>query len=934
MLFGIFVSLSATAATFVVTNTNDNGAGSLRQAILNANATSGPDVIQFNIPGAGVHTISPVASLPPITEQVTIDGYSQPGATANNLTNGDNAVLLIELNGSNTVATADGLRIANGVSNCVIVGLVINQFQDTAIFISPNASNNRIEGNFIGTDATGTIASGNGAGDPLTGGVLVEGPGNIIGGTTPSSRNLISGMSNVYSFGGVGLYADLATGNLVEGNFVGTDISGTKKLGNSVGVTFMTSHGNTVGGPSAAAKNVISGNVCGVKLAVDAKNNQVQGNYIGTDAGGATQIGNITGVGIQQGSSNNLIGGFSSGSGNLIAYSSSGVGIFDDTSIDNSILGNSIYASSDFGIGSINSYTTITSAVDHGGAGTAIKGNLINSPNMNFRVEFFASDKCESAGAGRQYLGFTTTTTDQKGNGLIDLTFMGTGAGRFITVTATDPAGTTSSFSNCALVQAFGVPSLSINDVSQAEGNSGTSNFAFTLSLSAAYSQPVSVNFATADGTATAGIDYQLNSGTVVFAPGEVSKAVNIAVNGDKQFEPDETFFVNLLSPVNATIAKAQGTGTILNDDSVPPPAIQFAQSNLTVQEGLVELHATVNRSGDTSGESSVDYATIDGTATQKGDFEYAAGTLVFAAGETSKNISVLINDDMLLEGNEHFNLELSNPAGASLAQQKTATITISDNVPESITNPIDDPQSFVHQHYHDFLNREPDAAGLAFWTNQITACGSDANCIESARNNVSAAFFLSIEFQQTGYLLYLMQKESFAASPKYMSFMRDVQELGRGVVVNAPGWQQQLVANQQAFASRWTNRPEFKTAFDNLANDAFVNAVYANAGIVPQQTQKDKLIAQLNSSAMTRSGVLLNIANDAGFRQQEQNRAFVLMEYFGYLRRDPNASPDTDMSGYTFWLDKLNQFGGNYLGAEMVKAFTNSSEYRQRFGP
>lgn len=306
----------------------------------------------------------------------------------------------------------------------------------------------------------------------------------------------------------------------------------------------------------------------------------------------------------------------------------------------------------------------------------------------------------------------------------------------------------------------------------------------------------------------------------------------------------------------------------------------------------------------------------------------------MFAAGETSKTFQVLINDDMYLEGSEAFTLSLSNPAGAALGSQKSATVTISDNVPESITNPLDDGPMFVTQHYHDFLNREPDAAGLAFWTNQVTACGSDAQCLETARNNVSAAFFLSIEFQQTGYLLYLMQKESFGSTPKYAAFMRDVQELSREVIVNSPGWQQQLVANQQAFASKWVNRPEFKGVFDTPSNDAFVSAVYTNAGIVPPQIQKDKLIAQLNNSAMTRANVLLSIANDAGFRQQEQNRAFVMMEYFGYLRRDPNTAPDSNLNGYNFWLDKLNQFGGDYLKAEMVKAFITSLEYRQRFGP
>jgi hypothetical protein len=119
---------------------------------------------------------------------------------------------------------------------------------------------------------------------------------------------------------------------------------------------------------------------------------------------------------------------------------------------------------------------------------------------------------------------------------------------------------------------------------------------------------------------------------------------------------------------------------------------------------------------------------------------------------------------------------------------------------------------------------------------------------------------------------------------------MRDLQEVSRGVTVNAPGWQQKLADNQQQFADQWVNRAEFKTAYDALSNDAYVNALYKNAGIVPPQTAKDNLVAALNSASMNRSAVLLEVAGDATFRQQEQNAAFVLMEYFGYLRRDPKC--------------------------------------------
>jgi hypothetical protein len=154
-------------------------------------------------------------------------------------------------------------------------------------------------------------------------------------------------------------------------------------------------------------------------------------------------------------------------------------------------------------------------------------------------------------------------------------------------------------------------------------------------------------------------------------------------------------------------------------------------------------------------------------------------------------------------------------------------------------------------------------------------------------------------------------------------------------VIVKSPGWQQKLSDNQAQFADAWTNRAEFKAVYAGLSNDAYVTALYANAGIVPAQAEKNALVTGLNTANIDRAAVLLDVANNVSFRQQQRNAAFVLMEYFGYLRRNPNEAPEPALNfdGYNFWLNKLNQFDGNYLAAEMVRAFIISSEYRQRFG-
>ena len=509
-------------------------------------------------------------------------------------------------------------------------------------------------------------------------------------------------------------------------------------------------------------------------------------------------------------------------------------------------------------------------------------------------------------------------------------------ANETVNLVLTNPAGTQLGAPNTSvltIVDNDAKPVLSISDVSQAEGNSGTTSFDFKVDLSAASGQTVTINFATADGTATAS-DYQLNVGTLTFNPGETSKTFAVIVKGDQDVEADETFFVGLSNPANATIGKVQGAGTIVNDDqNSPSPTIQFSQASYSTQEDPGYLTVTVTRGGDISGAASVDYQTMDGSAAQKADFEYLAGTLNFAPGEISKTLTLLINEDAYVEGVESFNVQLSNPAGAVLGQQSITLVTIMDDLAESGTNPIDESEAFVYTHYHDFLNREPDAAGLAFWTNQITACGNNAQCIEARRINVSAAFFLSIEFQETGYLRYLLEKESFGSMPKYAEFMRDVQEVSNGVIVNTPGWEQKLKDNQEQFAEKWVSRPAFKAAYDGMSNADFVNAIYTNAGILPAPAKVQTLVSALDSSNQSRAAVLLEVAADDGFRQSEHSAAFVLMQYYGYLRRDPQTAPDSDLSGYNFWLNKLNHFNGNYIDSEMVKAFITSIEYRQRFG-
>ena len=378
---------------------------------------------------------------------------------------------------------------------------------------------------------------------------------------------------------------------------------------------------------------------------------------------------------------------------------------------------------------------------------------------------------------------------------------------------------------------------------------------------------------------------------------------------------------------------------------------MQFSSSNYTVQEDCTTVTITLNRIGDASGTASVDYATSDVTATERKDYITALGKLVFAPGETSKSFAVLINEDSYVEGNETFDINLSNPSGSTLGAPAVAVVTIIDDPSEPATNPIDDPQNYVCQHYHDFLNRQPDAAGLAFWTNEISSCGTDAQCIEIKRINVSGAFYLSIEFQQTGYLVERLYKTAFGSASgastfggshqlpvpdvRLNEFLSDTQKIGQGVVVGQANWEQILENNKQAFTADFVQRLRFNLAFPTAMTAAqFVDTLNGNAGNPLSQTERGQLITDLSDGAKSRAQILRAIAEHPNLVNAEFNRAFVLMQYFGYLRRNPNDPPDSDYTGYDFWLTKLNQFNGNYIDAEMVKAFITSAEYRTRFAP
>lgn len=395
--------------------------------------------------------------------------------------------------------------------------------------------------------------------------------------------------------------------------------------------------------------------------------------------------------------------------------------------------------------------------------------------------------------------------------------------------------------------------------------------------------------------------------------------SVGLAVGGSYTLTPTAAHYV--FSPVSAQFTNLQAP-QVANFQRTARDTVEFSSSTYQVSEGVPSVSVTVTRKGDTSGYAAIRYSMTDGTATQDSDFILATGQLRFDANETIKNFSVIIiNDGWVENAPETAAIALSDPEGVVLGEQNRATLTILDNTTPPTINPIQDTVSFVNQQYGDFLARSPDAAGLEYWMGQISACGNDQVCIASRRVGVSAAFFVESEFQQTGGFVVRLFGSSLGRRPLYAEFMLD-----RGYLISF----NDLAIGKQQLADDFAAREEFANRFpESLPAPDFVNqlleAVLVNTGVDLSSHRQDLLTEYATNSS--RGRVLLMMADYNELQQAEFNRAFVLMQYFGYLRRDP------DQSGYEFWLNILNnRLPGNFRG--MVCAFLTSREYQERFGP
>jgi len=456
----LLTSVWVNAATFTVVNTNDSGAGSFRQAILDANLNAGADVIAFAIPNPGVQTITAASFWPPITDPVTIDGYTQPGSSAgtNAFPLPINAHPLIELTG-----VQNQLVINNTAAGTVIRGLITSGTGDTIVV---NADNVKIQGNFIGTNATGTArASISGFGVRH-----IVGNNLTLGGPTAADRNVLAGGGQGGAIIG---FSPVSTGHLIQGNFIGTDFTGTIALGGITNPVGLSNVNN-----AQVLNNLISGNPGGGLDTLNVTPNFgmiIRGNLIGTQANGTSPLPNGNFGGINLNISNASVGGVGAGEPNVIAFNN-GAGIWVRLNQNsNPIIQNSIYSNTVTGITLMQSspgiplpndvldadtvpgnrgqnYPVLNVPVIAAGSAT-ITGTLSSQPSKNYRIEFFANAVCGPTGfgEGQTFIGIANVTTNGSGTANIGPVTLPVPAGQsVITATATDTATSdTSEFSQC-----------------------------------------------------------------------------------------------------------------------------------------------------------------------------------------------------------------------------------------------------------------------------------------------------------------------------------------------------------------------------------------------------------------------------------------------------------------------------------------------------
>lgn len=746
-------NFTALRQEIVVTNANNHGAGSLHEAILNANARHGTDLIIFNIPGPGVKVINVLTPLPEITEAVVIDGSTQPGYAG---------APLIELNGE-ALAFEDGLVITAGGTS--VRSLAIGRFGGSGIVLR-TCDNNTIQGNYIGVDASGSLPRGN-----KTGILLSNSSNNVIGGLV---RNVISGNET----NGIEVFG---SSNVIQGNFIGTNAAGTVAIVNGdrgVAISGSQSTNNLIGGDSIGKGNLISGNSRGISI--EGPGNTIQGNLIGTDITGTTILRNS--IGIQALAPNTLIGGLTPGARNVISGNGTGVvfgragsklqGNFIGTNIsgnfrvantfdgvvatDGALIGGTVAAARNVIAG--NGLSNISLPFDGSNNGVTVQGNYIGvDVTGNAAVEQFsissgiaisgsnnvigglaagAQNVISGNGVGIQFrganvgspqgnviqgnlIGLNAAATEAVPNGQGGITFVdgsnnivgGTQSGAANKIAFNGAHGVrvqtnsfqnsirgNSIFSNDGLGIDLGVAGVTANDPGDVDGGSNNQqNFPVLTSVTPGANSTTIQGSLNSTPNTTFQIDFYSSAALDPSGNGEGALFFNTtSITTDS----------NGNATINVTVPLPLGTGRVVTTTATDPNGntsefsagdvnsaagnLQFSVSAIQIIEDLGVLTLTVLRKGGSKGSLMVDFVTVDGEAIAGQDYTSTSGTLTFNDGETSKNIQVPILNDAVTENLETFTVALRSASNLeALGAPRKVVVTVWDRSTDPILSQL-----------------------------------------------------------------------------------------------------------------------------------------------------------------------------------------------------------------------------------------------------
>jgi hypothetical protein len=556
-----------------------------------------------------------------------------------------------------------------------------------------------------------------------------------------------------------------------------------------------------------------------------------------------------------------------------------------------------------------------------------------------------------------------------------------------ITINEDDPSESTETFS-LALSNAVNVSFSNSGIISITNAPPGTLSFKtgaysisegggsalITVNRTGGAAGTVTINYATTNGTATAGSDYTATSGTLTFAPGETTKTFSVPVTDDSAREDSETVNLSLSTVGGGAILGMPNTAvlTIVDNDS---PSLQLSSSSYTINEnaantsqGYGSLTVDVSRSGDMSQAATVRYFTSDlsagnecnqvtGQASQRCDYSLIGGTLRFSPGEATKSISIPVINDGYVEGPEFFTIRLENASGAAIGVQNQATITIVDDDTTASTganNAYLNNEFFVRLNYMDFLGREPDAEGWNTWPPLLNNCGPQKGFLgappDCDRAHVSHGFFGSPEFTNTGFLIYRLYEVGMNRLPRYSEFTPDMASLsGFGIPESV---QQQ---NLQDYLQQFTSKQEFTNRFSDALQPSqaarLVEKLEQTAGVTlpatattragqAQQYGRAELIQKRASGEFTLGQIIKAFVEQQDVYDRYFPRGQVTMLYFAYLKRDPDLN-DPSLSGWTEWVFVFTN-GGAQRGRpdiaprdihHLIFGFIYSEEYRKRFG-